>query len=568
MITTGKRHGFLVRYDVGFDAGGRILAVDYTLAGQCGNSPDLSDAIVDRAMFHCDNAYYLPDVAIDGLRCKTHTVSNTAFRGFGGPQGMMAAETVIDEIAFATGPRPARRAADELLRQRRARSHALPSEGHHLHRAAHRRVAVGECALRGTADGDRRLQRREPGAEEGHRADAGEVRHLVHGQAPQTRQAPSCTSTTTAPCRSTTAAPRWVRGCSSRCASSSPGELGMALERVAATATRTDKVPNTSATAASSGTDLNGMAALLAARALRERLADFLAARHGVMASDIAFADDRVVVPGTRSGSGANGASAEEEGARELGYTWPELARAAYLERVPLSTSGHYATPKIHYNRERARGRPFYYFANGAAVSEVMIDTLTGETRILATDILHDVGSSVNPAIDLGQIEGGFVQGAGWLTHEELRWDERGRLLTDGPATYKIPTVGDMPARFDVAILDDSPNDEATVFRSKAVGGAAADARDLGVRRHPRRRRLARRSPPVPRVARAGDARGSAQIVHGTARARQDGARRRRRGRAGTRPPTARHRPRPTRCRPAPRRGGERLARRTGASRP
>ena len=469
MLVTGKRHGFLVRYDVGFDSKGRILAVDYTLAGQCGNSPDLSDAIVDRAMFHCDNAYYLPEVVIDGLRCKTHTVSNTAFRGFGGPQGMMAAETVIDEIAFATGLDP--------LAVRRTNFYGGGGRDltpYHQQVTTFTVPRIVESLSASARYSDRRAKiaafnAASPVLKKGialtpvkfgisftvkHLNQAGALLHLYNDGSVQINHGGT----------------EMGQGLFVKVCQLVAGELGMALERVAATATRTDKVPNTSATAASSGTDLNGMAALIAARALRERLADFLAARHGVPATDIAFADDRVVVPGARSGSGADEASAEDDGPQDLSYTWPELARAAYLERVPLSTSGHYATPKIHYDRESARGRPFYYFANGAAVSEVVIDTLTGETCILATDILHDVGSSVNPAIDLGQIEGGFVQGAGWLTHEELRWDERGRLLTDGPATYKIPTVGDMPARFDVAILEDSPNDEATVFRSKAVG--------------------------------------------------------------------------------------------------
>ena len=478
MLMTGKRHGFLVRYDVGFDAEGHILAVDFTLAGQCGNSPDLSDAIVDRAMFHCDNAYYLPDVLIDGLRCKTHTVSNTAFRGFGGPQGMMAAETVIDEVAFATGldPLAVRRlnfygegGRDITPYHQRVTAFTVPRIVETLSASARYEERRAEIAAFNASS---------PVLKRGialtpvkfgisftvkHLNQAGALLHLYNDGSVQINHGGT----------------EMGQGLFVKVCQIVAGELGMAFERVAATATRTDKVPNTSATAASSGTDLNGMAALLAARALRERLAGFLAARHGVSAADIAFADDRVVVRAARSGPGvdgsgrekaADGASAENDGARDLAYTWPELARAAYLERVPLSTSGHYATPKIHYDRATARGRPFYYYANGAAVSEVMIDTLTGETRILAADILHDVGTSVNPAIDLGQIEGGYVQGAGWLTHEELCWDERGRLLTDGPATYKIPTIGDMPARFDVAILADSPNDEATVFRSKAVG--------------------------------------------------------------------------------------------------
>jgi xanthine dehydrogenase large subunit len=233
-------------------------------------------------------------------------------------------------------------------------------------------------------------------------------------------------------------------------------ELGISLDHIAVMATRTDKVPNTSATAASSGTDLNGMAALKAAITLRERLADYLASRHGVAASQISFSNSRVCVSLNKNDT--------------VVYTWSELAEAAYKDRIQLSATGYYRTPDIHYDRVQAKGRPFFYYANGAAVSEVEIDTLTGETRILRTDILQDVGRSINPAIDIGQIEGGFVQGAGWLTHEELCWDDRGRLTTDGPATYKIPAISDMPLEFNVALLEDSPNEAATVYHSKAVG--------------------------------------------------------------------------------------------------
>ena len=233
-------------------------------------------------------------------------------------------------------------------------------------------------------------------------------------------------------------------------------ELGMSLDRIAVMATRTDKVPNTSATAASSGTDLNGMAALKAAQTLKTRLVDYLLERHDVQADQVTFENDRILV------------SADKVQARV--YSWPELADAAYRDRVQLSATGYYRTPKIHYDRQSATGHPFFYYANGAAVSEVQIDTLTGETTILRSDLLQDVGRSINPAVDKGQVEGGFVQGAGWLTHEELCWDDKGRLTTDGPATYKIPAIGDMPHQFNVDLLKDSPNEEATVFHSKAVG--------------------------------------------------------------------------------------------------
>jgi len=228
--------------------------------------------------------------------------------------------------------------------------------------------------------------------------------------------------------------------------------LGMDHDRIAVTATQTDKVPNTSPTAASSGTDINGAAARNAARKLKQRLSLFLIAKHQLISdAEVIFANDKVT-------------------AGDAEYSWESLSHAAYMERVPLSATGFYKTPDIHYDREKAQGQPFYYYANGAAVTEVVIDTLTGENRILRTDILHDVGQSINPAMDKGQIEGGYVQGAGWLTHEELQWAEDGRLTTDGPATYKIPAISDAPPVFNVKLLENAPNEVASVFRSKAVG--------------------------------------------------------------------------------------------------
>lgn len=462
MIMTGKRHGFLNRYDVGFDDAGRITAIHHALAGQCGFSPDLSDAIVDRAMFHSDNAYYLPEVTIDGLRCKTHTVSNTAFRGFGGPQGMMAIEAVIDEIAFALGrdPLEIRRINlyDDAERNltpyfQKVEAFTVPELLDQLEESsdyASRRAAI------------RSFNETSPVLRRGiaitpvkfgisftaqHLNQAGALIHIYSDGSVQLNHGGT----------------EMGQGLMVKVQQIVASELGMSLQRVAVMATRTDKVPNTSPTAASSGTDLNGMAALQAAMTLRHRLCAFLAERHGVSIDAILFADDRVVIA-------CNDADVARETGGHIEYSWPELATAAYHERISLSATGFYRTPHIYYDRDTARGQPFFYFANGAAVSEVEIDTLTGETTLLRTDILHDAGRSINPAVDLGQIEGGFVQGVGWLTHEELYWDDKGRLLTDGPATYKIPSVGDMPAVFNVALLQDSPNDAATVFHSKAVG--------------------------------------------------------------------------------------------------
>ncbi|MGH6930119.1 MAG: molybdopterin cofactor-binding domain-containing protein, partial [Dongiaceae bacterium] len=228
-------------------------------------------------------------------------------------------------------------------------------------------------------------------------------------------------------------------------------ELQIDLDRIKITATTTGKVPNTSATAASSGSDLNGMAALAAARTIKERLIAFASEKYGVAASDIEFRPNRVRV-----------------GAEDVPF--PDLVRQAWFGRVSLSATGYYATPKIHYDRAKASGRPFYYFAYGAAVSEVIVDTLTGEYKVTRVDILHDVGSSLNPAVDLGQIEGGFIQGMGWLTSEELWWDEAGRLRTHAPSTYKIPACSDRPIDFRMTLVEGRPNREETVYRSKAVG--------------------------------------------------------------------------------------------------
>lgn len=455
MVLTGKRHGFLNRYDVGFDNEGRIEAIEYVLAGQCGNSPDLSDAIVDRAMFHCDNAYYLPNVTIDGLRCKTHTVSNTAFRGFGGPQGMMAMEAVIDAIAFNLGKDPldVRRinfygtdTRNITPYHQKVKTFTVPALFDQLEASSEykaRRHTVREFN-RGSAVIKRGIAitpvKFGISFTVKHLNQAGALIHIYSDGSVQLNHGGT----------------EMGQGLMVKVQQIVANELGMNLERIAVMATRTDKVPNTSATAASSGTDLNGMAALKAAQTLKSRLVDYLKERHEVESAQITFENDRISVSANKMNT--------------VVYTWKELADSAYRDRVQLSATGYYRTPKIHYDRETAKGHPFFYYANGAAVSEVQIDTLTGETTILRTDLLQDVGRSINPAIDIGQVEGGFVQGAGWLTHEELCWDDKGRLTTDGPATYKIPAISDMPHEFNVELLKDSPNEEATVFHSKAVG--------------------------------------------------------------------------------------------------
>ena len=450
MTLTGKRHGFRIDYDVACDAQGRIDAIVFEQAADCGFSPDLSAAIADRAMFHADNAYYLPNVRIISHRCKTNTVSNTAFRGFGGPQGMMGIERVIEEIGRSLGLDPLD-----------VRKRNLYGPGERSRTPYHMRVTDNIlpeliAELETSSDyGARRRAVTEFNAENSvlkrglaltpvkfgisftvsHLNQAGALLHVYTDGSVQLNHGGT----------------EMGQGLMVKVQQIVAEELQIDLDRVKITATTTGKVPNTSPTAASAGTDLNGAAALAAARTIKGRLIDFAAEHFDVAPESVVFRDNQVVV-GNRT------------------TTFAELAKLAYLGRVQLSATGFYKTPKVWYDRERARGRPFYYFAYGAAAAEVVVDTLTGEYRLLRADLLHDVGRSINPAIDKGQIEGGFVQGMGWLTAEELCWNGDGRLTTHAPSTYKIPTAGDIPADFNVTIYERGLNSEMAVHRSKAVG--------------------------------------------------------------------------------------------------
>ncbi|MEM6774265.1 MAG: xanthine dehydrogenase molybdopterin binding subunit [Pseudomonadota bacterium] len=448
---TGKRHHFLSRYDVGFDQDGRLEALDLMLAGGCGMSPDLSDAIVDRAMFHSDNAYYVPAMKVVGHRVKTHTVSNTAFRGFGGPQGVLAIEDIMDAIARATGQDPLDVRLRNLYRKEGGRNvthYGQVVEDDVLAQVFARLEKTSDYRARrdeiGRFNAENRILRRGIALTPikfgisftvKHLNQAGALLHVYSDGSIQLNHGGT----------------EMGQGLYTKVAQVVASELQVPLATIRCTATRTDKVPNTSPTAASSGSDINGMAALAAARCIRERLQRF-AAEHFATTVDRVRFDAGTVAVGDRH------------------FSFAEFVQLAYMNRVQLSATGFYKTPKIHYDRDSGTGRPFYYYANGAAVSEVIIDTLTGEYRVERVDICHDVGTSLNPAIDRGQIEGGFIQGMGWLTSEELAWDDEGRLLTVGPATYKIPAIGDTPPVFNVELLPDSPNAEATVFRSKAVG--------------------------------------------------------------------------------------------------
>ncbi|RKR03468.1 xanthine dehydrogenase molybdenum binding subunit apoprotein [Kushneria sinocarnis] len=449
MQATGKRHGFHNRYRVGFDDSGRLTGADIELIGNCGHSPDLSEGVVDRAMFHADNAYYLGDARVTGHRAMTHTVSNTAFRGFGGPQGMMPIEAAMDDIARHLGLDPLDVRKRNLYDHERCETHYGQTVDQPL---------IGELIETLEASSDYRARRHaitafnatSPVIRKGLALTP--VKFGISFTAQHLNQAGALLAIyTDGSVLINHGGTEMGQGLHTKVCQVVARELGLPLERVRISATRTDKVPNTSPTAASSGADLNGMAAREAAITLRERLCEFAAGWLGVPGESLSLADEALIA-----------------GERRIG--WHELIQQAYMARVPLSATGFYATPEIHYDRTTGRGRPFYYYAWGAAVSEVHVDTLTGEYRVARVDILHDVGDSLNPAIDRGQVEGGFVQGMGWLTSEELKWDEAGHLLTTGPATYKIPTCGDVPRDFRVQLLEGHPNSQATLYRSKAVG--------------------------------------------------------------------------------------------------
>ena len=449
MTSTGKRHAFTHDYAVGFDDEGRILALDLTLASRCGFSADLSGPVNDRAVFHADNAYWLPDLAIHSYRCRTNTVSDTAFRGFGGPQGMFAIEAVIDDIARTLGrdPLDVRKANLYGVTECNVAPYGMVIEDNIAPQIIDALEETADYRARRTALAA--WNRTSPVIKRGLALTP--VKFGISFTATHYNQAAALLHVY----RDGTVlinhgGTEMGQGLFTKVRQVVAHALGVPLAQVRVSASDTSKVPNASPTAASSGSDLNAMAAQRAADTVRERLVAFAATRFGCPAADVALRDGVVVA-----------------GATTLPFA--ELARLAYFARVPLFATGFYATPKVHYDRQTLSGRPFFYFAYGAAVSEVALDTLTGEHRLLAVHILHDAGRSLNPAIDRGQIEGGFLQGYGWLTMEELVWDAQGRLRTHAPSTYKIPTARDCPAALRIDFYDE-PNREDTIHRSKAVG--------------------------------------------------------------------------------------------------
>ncbi|WP_458792911.1 xanthine dehydrogenase molybdopterin binding subunit [Yoonia sp. MH D7] len=450
MSATGKRHDFVIDYEVGFDDDGRIEAVIGDFAARCGFSSDLSGPVTDRALFHADNAYYYPNVLLNSHPLKTNTVSNTAFRGFGGPQGVIAAERIMEEIAYHRGLDPLE------IRKRNFYS----DNGRDVtpyHQTVEDNIAPRIVAeLETTADYQARRQAILDWNAKGGIIRKGialtPVKFGISFTATWYNQAGALLHVySDGSIHLNHGGTEMGQGLNTKIAQIVAEELQVDFDTIKITKTTTEKVPNTSATAASSGSDLNGMAALDAARQIKDRLIAFAVDHWNTQPANVRFTNNTVEID-------------------DETLTFAELIRAAYMARVHLSAAGFYKTPKIHWNRETGKGRPFYYYAYGAACSEVSIDTLTGEYRVERTDILHDVGKSLNPILDIGQIEGAFIQGMGWLTTEELWWDAKGQLRTHAPSTYKIPLASDRPRIFNVNLATWSENKEHTIKRSKAVG--------------------------------------------------------------------------------------------------
>ncbi|WP_298933710.1 xanthine dehydrogenase molybdopterin binding subunit [uncultured Ruegeria sp.] len=491
MIITGKRHAFRISYRAGFDEHGHIQGVSFLHYAICGWAQDLSLPVADRAMLHSDNAYLLPNARIESHRLKTNTQSATAYRGFGGPQGMVGIERVMDHAAHELKLDPVElrqrnyyepaHAVADLAPTPKPLGHPDPHEDLTSRGAAEmapsntpvRPVPVGgnttpygmevsdfelhgmTTALLASSDyAARKAAIAQWNAKNSvikkgiafspvkfgisftltHLNQAGALVHVYQDGSVHLNHGGT----------------EMGQGLFQKVAQVAASRFGIPLEMVKITATDTAKVPNTSATAASSGSDLNGMAVKAACDTIRDRVADYLAERHQADPSSVRFTDGHVEVGEER-------------------YSFAEAAALAYQGRVSLSATGFYKTPRIEWDRIKGHGRPFFYFAYGASVTEVVVDILTGENRILRTDVLHDAGASLNPALDIGQIEGGYVQGAGWLTTEELIWDDKGNLRTHAPSTYKIPACSDRPDVFNVALWD-AENREDTIYRSKAVG--------------------------------------------------------------------------------------------------
>ena len=451
IIITGKRHDFYSKYEVGFDELGVIEGLNIKLASRCGISPDLSGAINSRALLHIDNAYYLPNLLVENFLCKTNTSSSTAFRGFGGNQGMMAIENIIDNIARSLGKDPfeIRRRNFYQKEKKNITHYGMKIEDNIIHE-------IFDSLIKSSNYKSRKLNAKKFNLKNKYLKKGIAITPVKFGISFTTWHLNQAGALVHIYCNDgsvhvNTGAIEMGQGTYTKIAQLVANELGLSLNKIKVSATRTDKVPNTSASAASSTTDLNGAAAINAVHKIKKNLSSYVKRKYKIKNGNAIYENGSVKFKGKT-------------------FRFNSLIKEAYLNRVSLSSSGFYATPKIHFNKNTFSGRPFLYFCYGAAVSEVLIDTMTGENKILRVDIIHDAGRAINPAIELGQIEGGFVQGAGWLTMEEIKWKSNGEITTHSPSTYKIPAVSDMPEKFNVEIYKYGKNKENVVNKSKTTG--------------------------------------------------------------------------------------------------
>jgi len=450
ILITGKRHDFHSDYEVGFNNRGVIEGVKIKLASRCGISPDLSGAINSRALLHIDNAYYLSDISVENYLCKTNTSSSTAFRGFGGNQGMMVIENIVDNVArFLRKDAAEIRKINFYQKNRKNITHyGMKIEDNVINE-------IFSKLIKSSNYKNRRLNIKKFNVKNKYLKKGLAITPVKFGISFTTRhlnQAGALVHIYYADgsVHVSTGAVEMGQGTYTKIAQLVANELGLPFNKIKVSSTRTDKVPNTSASAASSTTDLNGAAAINAVNKIKENLALFVKRKYKVKSDKPVYRNGMVKFKGKT-------------------FLFNSLVKEAYLNRVSLSSSGFYSTPKIHFNNKAFLGRPFLYFCYGAAVSEILVDVLTGENKILRVDILHDHGRAINPAIEKGQIEGGFVQGAGWITIEEVNWKSNGELTTHSPSTYKIPAVNDMPEKFNVEIYKNL-NKENVINKSKTTG--------------------------------------------------------------------------------------------------
>lgn len=456
-IMTGKRHRFISDFEIGFDDQGLINAYRVELNADAGAATDLTMAILERAMLHAENAYHIPNIRITGKAWKTNLPSNTAFRGFGGPQGIAVIENAIDYIARKLKIDPA------IVRKRNfyqdGKQHYTPYRQEITH--CHLSLLYNKL-IQSSSYFERRKEVNE--FNKSHRfvkrgLALTPVKFGISFTTSFLNQAGALVNVyTDGSVLVSHGGTEMGQGLHTKIRQIAALELGVSLDKVRVNATNTAKVPNTAATAASSGSDLNGMAVKNAIDILKARLTPLaveLLEQKGIKATH-----EEILMKDNRISSGQN---------LNIFVSFPELTNLAFVRQISLSATGYYKTPDIHFDREKGTGHPFYYFSYGMAVSEVETDLLTGKYKLLRSDIIHEVGESINPGLDKGQIEGAFIQGVGWVSTEELKWDKEGHLLTHSPDTYKIPTIADIPAEFNVEILENVPH-IGTIRRSKAVG--------------------------------------------------------------------------------------------------